>query len=232
MTPARILPAGPPAFNTFDMPDASHTWEERGGWLVKRLSADFNLQPFQAAGIVGNLGFESAGFTKLREIGQPEGQGGYGWAQWTGPRRVLFLLFAAQLGLDWQSDAANYGYLMEELRGNQHNTIRQVSQTSNDADAVFSVGQTYERPGGTTSTFLPGFDGRLKYARRALAGAGAAGQAGTPAPVPIDNAGPVSAAIKALQTALVPYGYNIAVDGIWGTGTEAALQAYLDQTGA
>jgi lysozyme family protein len=35
-----------------------------------------------------------------------------------------------------------------------------------------------------------------------------------------------------LQTALVPYGYNIAVDGIWGTGTETALQAYLDQTGA
>jgi hypothetical protein len=229
MTPARIVLPGPPAF---DMPDASHTWEERGGWLVKRLAADFSLQPFQAAGIVGNLGFESAGFTKLHEIGQPEGLGGYGWGQWTGPRRVTFLQFAAQLGLDWRSDEANYGYLMAELRGSQHNTIRQVSQTSNDADAAFSVGQTYERPGGTTSTFLPGFDGRLKYARRALAGAGAAGQAGTPVPLGAPAPAAVVAAIKMLQTALVPYGYNIAVDGIWGTGTEAALQAYLDQTGA
>ena len=229
MTPARIVPAGPPAF---DMPDASHTWEERGGWLVKRLAANFNLQPFQAAGIVGNLGFESAGFTKLHEIGQPEGQGGYGWAQWTGQRRRTFLDYADQKGLDWRSDEANYGYLMEELRDSQHNTIRQVSQTSNDAGAVFSVGQTYERPGGTTSTFLPGFDGRLKYARRALAGAGAAGQAGTPVPLGAPAPAAVVAAIKMLQTALVPYGYNIAVDGIWGTGTEAALQAYLDQTGA
>jgi hypothetical protein len=113
-----------------------------------------------------------------------------------------------------------------------HRTITAVSQTSNDADAVFSVGQTYERPGGTTSTFLPGFDGRLKYARRALAGAGAAGQAGTPVPLGAPAPAAVVAAIKMLQTALVPYGYNIAVDGIWGTGTEAALQTYLDQTGS
>ena len=30
---------------------------------------DFALKDFQAAGIVGNLGRESAGFTQLREIG-------------------------------------------------------------------------------------------------------------------------------------------------------------------
>ena len=167
----------------FDMPDASHTWEERGGWLVNRLAYEFNLQPFQAAGIVGNLGYESAGFTKLHEIGQPEGVGGYGWGQWTGPRRRTFFDYAKQHRLEWQTDRANYGYLCSELRGddpdnNFHRTIVAVSRTSNDADAVFSVGQTYERPGGTTATFLPGFDGRLKYARRALAGAGATGAAG------------------------------------------------------
>jgi hypothetical protein len=157
----------------FDMPDASHSFEERGGWLVKRLAGDFNLQPFQAAGIVGNLGFESGGFKELQEVGVGSFErGGYGWAQWTGPRRREFEAWCQSQGLVPSSDEANYGYLCVELRGFYHHTITAVSNTSNDADAVFSVGQTYERPAGTTSTFLPGFDGRLKYARRAMAGAG------------------------------------------------------------
>ncbi len=213
----------------FDMPDATHTFEERGGWLVNRLAAEFNIQPFQAAGIVGNLGFESVGFTKLHEIGQPEGVGGYGWGQWTGPRRQTFLAYAEKLGLDWRSDEANYGYLMVELRGDYHHTIALVSTTKNDADAVFSVGQTYERPGGTTKTFLPGFDGRLGYARRALAGAGAGVQAGTPAPqfTPAKIApDAVVVAIKGLQIALKPFGYTGAIDGDWGDLTEAAWQKY------
>ena len=173
----------------FDMPDASHSFEERGGWLVNRLAADFNLQPFQAAGIVGNLGFESGGFKELQEIGVGSFErGGYGWAQWTGPRRREFEGWCQSQGLAPSSDEANYGYLGVELRGAYHRTITAVSQTSNDADAVFSVGQTYERPGGTTATFLPGFDGRLRYARRALAGAGAAAQGGTPAPAPVHPA--------------------------------------------
>ena len=223
----------------FDMPDAGHTWEERGGWLVNRLAEFFNLQPFQAAGIVGNLGYESAGFTKLHEIGQPEGQGGYGWAQWTGPRRKTFMDYCDLHRLDWRSDEANYGYLFAELRMEYHHTITAVSQTLNDADAVFSVGQTYERPGGTTSTNLPGFDGRLKYARRALVGAGAHTQVGTPTPpvwIPAkpavsDTVGPVVAAIKGLQTALVAYGYDGRIDGMWGPRSAAALQAYRVKTG-
>jgi hypothetical protein len=232
-TPARIAGAaatpGPPGF---DMPDATHTFEERGGWLVKRLAADFNLQPFQAAGIVGNLGFESGGFKELQEIGVGGFErGGYGWAQWTGPRRREFEGWCAGKGLLPSSDEANYGFLWVELRGAYHHTIVAVSQTTNDADAVFSVGQTYERPGGTTSTFLPGFDGRLKYARRAMAGAGVTPPLPQP-PMPADSAARVERAITVLQAALRPYGYTTAIDGIWGNQTEAALQAYLDQTGA
>ena len=227
--PARIAGAASPAF---DMPDASHTWEERGGWVVKRLAADFNLQPFQAAGIVGNLGFESAGFTKLHEVRQPEGYGGYGWAQWTWPRRLKFLYYAQSLVLDWRSDEANYGYLVAELRGSQRNTIVQVGATTDLARAVWSVGQTYERPGGTSGSNLPGYDGRLKYARRALAGAGAVEPLPLPQGPSVDTIAPVIAAIKALQTALVPYGYADRIDGDWGTNTETALQAFLDKLDA
>ena len=226
-TPARIAGAVP----AFDMPDASHTWEERGGWVVKRLAADFNLQPFQAAGIVGNLGFESAGFTKLHEIGQPAGQGGYGWAQWTGPRRRAFLDYVQSLGLDWRSDEANYKYLVTEVRGAQRNTIVQVGATTDLARAVWSVGQTYERPSGTSGSNLPGYDGRLKYARRALAGAGAAEPLPLPQVPASDTVAAVVTAIKVLQAALKPWGYTGAIDGDWGDGTEAAWQAYENRAG-
>lgn len=155
----------------FNMPGADATFEARGGWITKSLAAEFGLTLSQAAGLVGNLGFESGGLKKLREIGQPEGKGGYGWGQWTADRRVTFLAFAKQHGLDWHSDEANYSYLMSELHGAYRNTIVKLKQASDLGAAVFSVGQTYERPGGTTAGHLPGYAERLAWAKRALAGA-------------------------------------------------------------
>ncbi len=215
--------------NPFDMPDTTRTFEERGGWLVKRLSADFGLLPYQAAGIVGNLGFESGGFKELQEIAPQGGRGGYGWAQWTGPRRVAFEQFCAANSLKPSSDEANYSYLVVELRGDYKHTIAAVKQTGTDADAVFSVGQTYERPGGTTATFLPGFDERLRYARRALTGAGSGPSVpGQPKP---DTAGPVVVAVKALQIALRAYGYAGQIDGDPGPQTAAALAEFRRRAG-
>ncbi len=219
-----------PAAAAFDMPDASHTFEERGGWLVTRLAADFNLQTFQAAGIVGNLGFESGGFKDLRELGQPEGLGGYGWGQWTADRRRAFLAYAESRGLDWRSDEANYDYLTVELKGVYHRTITAVSQTTSLEDAVFSVGQTYERPGGTTASFLPGYDGRLKYAQRALAGASAVPI--QPAPTPPASPAPlvIPDLVAAIQRALNEQaGASLSVDGVFGPRTYNTLMAWQNR---
>jgi len=155
----------------FDMPDASHTFAERGGWVLRQLAADFNITLEQAAGIVGNVGFESGHFTKLHEIGQPEGRGGYGWGQWTSSRRVSFLAWCDKHGLDWKSDAANYGYLCEELDGPYNATLDALDDCDTVEKAVMSVGQTYERPGGTTPDHLPGYSERVRCARIAMAGA-------------------------------------------------------------
>lgn len=161
---------------TFDMPPASAGWPVRAGWLVYALTRDLALvEPYRAGGIVGNLGFESGKLTKLREIGQPEGRGGYGWGQWTADRRVTFLAYATDKGLDWRSDEANYGYLVAELSGkipgaNYSRTVRELMTVTTLEDAVFSVGETYERPGGTTPDNLPGEDSRDICAREAMAG--------------------------------------------------------------
>ena len=49
--------------------------------IMAQLQSDFDLSYTQAAGIMGNIGYECGGFHQLHEIGQPEDKGGYGWAQ-------------------------------------------------------------------------------------------------------------------------------------------------------
>lgn len=186
---------------------ANGTWEERGGWVLRALMAEFGLADFQAAGIVGNIGFESVGFTKLHEIGQAEGVGGYGWGQWTAARREKFLDWCDDHGLDWKSDQANYGYLVADLRGPYARTVTALKNTRTVDQAVFSFGQTFERPGGTTPEYLPGNAGRLTYAKRAL------GQSS-----PTYDRYKVA---KALQTAL-----GVTADGIWGPVSRAAYDKF------
>jgi hypothetical protein len=61
---------------------------------MNKLMTGYGLTREQAAGIVGNIGEESAGFSTYHETGQPEGKVGVGWAQWTNsggdPRRDKF----------------------------------------------------------------------------------------------------------------------------------------------
>ena len=173
----------------FNMPDASHSFEERGGWLAWRLLEVFDLHRFQGCGIVGNLGYESGGLKTLQEIepAVPGSRGGYGWAQWTGPRRRAFEAWAAAHVLEPSSDEANYGFLIYELRRDFDKMLDRLRETTTIEQAVFLVGRDYEAPGGTTDTHLPGFTDRLSYARRALFGAGATTPAAQPRPDVIER---------------------------------------------
>lgn len=214
----------------FDMPARPASFEERGGWVCNALMRDLGLPLNAAGGIVGNIGFESGGFEHLHEIGQPAGVGGYGWGQWTAIRRRTFFAWCNQQGLDWQSDEANYGYLLNELQGTYSSTVRALKALGDAVtleDAVFSVGQTYERPGGTTSTYLPGFADRLHYGQRAVAGAQGAVPAAQPPQVP------PGVNIAQLQRRLNAAGIEppLAVDGILGDDTRDALRAFQEDRG-
>jgi hypothetical protein len=167
-----------------DMPPRPASFEVRGGWVVGALIKEFGLTPEQAAGIVGNLGFESSGFETLQEVGQTPPSGGWGWAQWTGPRRRAFEAWCAAQKLDQRSDEANYGYLVNELRTSHAHDLEQLKKTTALDSAVFTFGVMFEAPGGTTDTFLPGNDRRLQWANRALTGYKAAPQPGVPMPDP------------------------------------------------
>lgn len=99
--------------------NAEQNFRSKAPKYMGRLIADFQIMPEDAAAIMGNLGHESAGLTILQEIKPvvPGSKGGYGWAQWTGPRRRAFEAYCARTGKDPASDEANYAYLFLELKG-------------------------------------------------------------------------------------------------------------------
>ncbi|WP_187275091.1 phage tail tip lysozyme, partial [Methylobacterium sp. WL120] len=131
--------------------------------IVKNLMADFNLTKEQAAGIVGNLGHESAGFTAYQEANpRGGGRGGAGWAQWTGPRRRQFEAWAAAKGLDPKSDAASYGFLKHELNTTESGALAAVRKQSSVQGATVAFENGFERAG------VKNWGSRMKYANQAF----------------------------------------------------------------
>ncbi len=193
-------------------------------WM-RRLQSDLGLTAAQAAGIMGNLGFESGGFEELRELGQPEGQGGYGAAQWTGPRRVQFLAWCDTHNLGWTSDEANYGFLLNELHSTQASSLAYLKQTTAVESATFTFGYWFEAPGGTRPGHLPGYAERLDYAKRALALAAAPAPTPTPSPTPAPAAITRFDRIKAIQVIL-----GVRPDGSFGPNSRAALAALMSES--
>lgn len=91
--------------------------------VIAKLMDAFRLTELQAAAILGNIGHECAGFTQLQEREPRGGRGGYGWAQWTGPRRRAFEYYCQQKGVTPESDEANYGFLQQELSTSERGAI-------------------------------------------------------------------------------------------------------------
>ncbi|MEN8950686.1 phage tail tip lysozyme [Planktotalea arctica] len=114
-----------------------------GVQLMNDLMRDFGLQKHQAAGVVGNLDHESAGFKSLQEISPivAGSRGGWGYAQWTGPRRRQFEAWVQARGLDARSYAANYGFLKHELTSTEEKRVLpklRAARTVDDATRIFS----------------------------------------------------------------------------------------------
>jgi hypothetical protein len=134
---------------------------EIGNKLMADLMRDFDLTPAQAAGMVGNLDHESGGFASLQEINPTvEGsRGGYGYAQWTGPRRRAFESWATENGLDPTSYEANYGFLKHELTATPEGAvIDKLRGTSSPDEAARVFSETFLRPG------IPHMDSRMARA--------------------------------------------------------------------
>lgn len=117
--------------------------------IMGKLMADFPLQLDDVAAIVGNFGYESAGFTALQEL-KPVVKGslgGYGWPMWTGPRRRAYEAYCQRNGLDPASDKANYAYVFVELSGDYNYAVAAVKKAVGLQAKVKAFELAYERAG-------------------------------------------------------------------------------------
>jgi hypothetical protein len=148
--------------------------------FMDKLMARFGLSVDDAAAVFGNLGYESLGFTTLQEI-KPVvagSAGGYGWAQWTGPRRRAFEAFCKSRAMNPASDAANYAFLEYELAGTESAAIPAVKAAVGLDAKVKAFERSFERAG------VKAYAGRIKWANIAK-DAWTKAQAAAPKPVPV-----------------------------------------------
>ena len=133
--------------------------------LGPRLMRDLGLSDLQAAGLLGNLGHESGGFRQLQAVAPAVAgsRGGWGLAQWTGPRRVAMEAWCRARGRDPADPEAGYGYLCAELRGTEAAALEALRTAATLEAATAVVCGRFERPG------ILALPSRLAWARRALA---------------------------------------------------------------
>lgn len=163
-TPAAPSFAGGGSSRKMAMPTGAE-FDEIGSRLQSDLTKDLGLSAEQAAGVVGNLAHESGGFGSLQEIKPlvPGSRGGFGYAQWTGPRRKAFEEWSAANKLDPTSYEANYGFLKHELTNTPEGKVLDALRKAPDAATATEIfSSQFLRPG------IPGMGSRHKWTERAL----------------------------------------------------------------
>lgn len=139
-------------------------FDETAPLFLGRLMDDFTLTHEDAAAIVGNAAFECEGFEDLTED-KPlvkGSRGGYGWMQWTGPRRRAYEAWLKRRG--WKGDEfeANYSFLFRELIGSEGRVLPVLKAADGIEAKTRIFMEMFLRPG------IPHLDGRIYYARRCL----------------------------------------------------------------
>lgn len=138
---------------------------DKAPWIINLLRADFGLTAEEGAAIVGNIGHESGGFKYFQEIHPtvPGSKGGFGWCQWTGPRRVAFEAYCKRNHLDPMSDRANYGFLFVELTTTEKAAIPALKAAIGLEQKVAAFERKFERAG------VINMPSRMRYANQAIA---------------------------------------------------------------
>jgi len=192
-----------------------------------RFMTDLGLTRLHVGGIFGNLAVESGQFTQLQEVNPTVkgSRGGWGWPQWTGPRRRQFEAWAKANGLKLDDPEGFYRYMVLELQGSEKAALAKLKRTKtlDTATTAFMLG--YERPG------IPHEDKRKKYALEALQVLDEEmGGATTPVKAPkirkwAEELLP-DFEIVAIQKRLIELGYHTVglPNGVWGTSTTAAIK--------
>jgi len=132
-----VIPGGPGADTLANPADTI-----RAG-LIER-----GLPPHVADGFVMNFQSESGLRPDINEVSPvvPGSRGGYGLAQWTGPRRRELEDFAAQRGVPASDMNAQLDFLMTELQGPESRAAQSIMAAPDSASAADAVLRQFLRP--------------------------------------------------------------------------------------
>lgn len=172
--------------------NAEQVFRAKAPGIMDRLLSDFPIEVQAAAAIVGNAGHESLGFTAMQEFKPvvPGSKGGWGWMQWTGPRRRAFEAYCKRTNKDPASDDANYAWLFLELKGVEGTEGAAIGKTQAAVGLeakVIAFEKAFLRAG------VKHYDSRLRWAQIAMAAWEAKKTApATPKPAPIPIEPPVT----------------------------------------
>lgn len=140
------------------------TFAAKAPKYMHKLMADFGFSVEDAAAVMGNAGHESGGLSILQEI-KPVvkgSRGGYGWFQWTGPRRKAYEAYCKRNGLNPAADDSNYAFLVVELRGSEKKAVAATKFAKGLESKVIAFEKSFERAG------VKHYASRLTWAKRAL----------------------------------------------------------------
>jgi len=106
------------------------------------------LPPHVADGFVMNFQSESGLRPDINEVAPvvPGSRGGYGLAQWTGPRRRELEAFAASRGVPASDMNAQLDFLMTELQGPESRAAQSIMAAPDSASAADAVLRQFLRP--------------------------------------------------------------------------------------
>ncbi len=131
------------------MTKAERTFRAKVPWAVELLKRDFGFSNLDAYAIMGNFGHESVGLSVMQEIAPvvKGSKGGWGWPQWTGPRRRAFEDYADRNGFGRASDRANYNYVFVELKGPERRAVDAVKNAKGLYEKTRAFELAFERAG-------------------------------------------------------------------------------------
>lgn len=165
-------------------------FEQKCITYIPRLQKDLNITRIQACGIFGNLGTETGGFLHLQELNPTVkgSRGGYGWMQWTGPRRKKYEAWCKANNKVPSADESNYEYLVLETRTDELHSLIQLRKTTTTDAATETFMLKNLRPG------TQHLDNRKRWAKIAeKATASTAPEAGAAATVAIGTGAAIAA---------------------------------------
>jgi hypothetical protein len=106
------------------------------------------LPPHVAEGFVMNFADESGLDPGINEIAPlvPGSRGGYGLAQWTGPRRNALESYSGEVGRPASDVDLQLDFLVSELQGPESRAFDDIMRTNSPGEAAAAIASSFLRP--------------------------------------------------------------------------------------